>query len=175
MVVFRIRSRAEVASEAIDLLTDFVGRPRLDSEELDRERGVVIQEIARSRDRPQDRADDLIERADFGEHPLGRPVLGTEERLRAFERDDVIAFRGRTWSGERGCVVLAGNLSFVPGDDHLGATLRPLSPRRPPARTSRPRSRGRGFWSRTPTRANRTCASPTGRRSTPRTARPARP
>jgi predicted Zn-dependent peptidase len=46
MVVCRIRSRAEVASEAIDLLTDFVGRPRLDSEELDRERGVVIQEIA---------------------------------------------------------------------------------------------------------------------------------
>jgi predicted Zn-dependent peptidase len=123
MVVCRIRSRAEVASEAIDLLTDFVGRPRLDSEELDRERGVVIQEIARSRDRPQDRADDLIERADFGEHPLGRPVLGTEERLRAFERHDVIAFRGRTWSGERGCVVLAGNLSFVPGDDELGESF----------------------------------------------------
>ena len=119
MVVFRVRSRAEVAPEAIDLLTDFVGRPRFDAEELDRERGVVIQEIARSHDRPQDRADDLIERATFGEHPLGRPILGTEERLRAFEREDVIAFRGRTWSGERGCVVLAGNPSHVPGDDDL--------------------------------------------------------
>ncbi len=116
MVAFRIRSRAEVAADAIDLLTDFVGRPRLEPEELHRERGVVIQEIARSHDRPQDRADELIERAAFGDHPLGRPVLGTEERLHALERADVVKFRERNWSGERGCVLLVGNLSAVPGE-----------------------------------------------------------
>ena len=48
LVAFHITVRAEEALEAIDLLTDFVGRPRIDAEELDRERGVVIQEIARS-------------------------------------------------------------------------------------------------------------------------------
>src|SRR5215204_2258010 len=52
LVAFHITCRAEVAPEAIDLLTDFVGRPRLDAEELDRERGVVIQEIARANDQP---------------------------------------------------------------------------------------------------------------------------
>src|SRR4051794_19134440 len=45
LVAFHITVRAEVVGEAIDLLTDFVGRPKLDQEELDRERGVVIQEI----------------------------------------------------------------------------------------------------------------------------------
>ena len=48
LVAFHITCRAEVVAEAIDLLTDFVGRPKIDAEELDRERGVVIQEIARA-------------------------------------------------------------------------------------------------------------------------------
>ena len=82
LVAFHITCRAEVVGEAIDLLTDFVGRPKLDQEELDRERGVVIQEIARANDQPSVVAEHLIDRAAFGEHPLGRPVLGPEEHLR---------------------------------------------------------------------------------------------
>ena len=54
LVAFHITARAEARAEAIDLLTDFVGRPRIDAEELDRERGVVIQEIARAHDQPAD-------------------------------------------------------------------------------------------------------------------------
>src|ERR1700704_4976842 len=45
LVAFHITARAERAPEAVDLLTDFVGRARIDAEELDRERGVVVQEI----------------------------------------------------------------------------------------------------------------------------------
>ena len=87
LVAFHITCRAEVATEAIDLLTDFVGRPKIDAEELDRERGVVIQEIARAHDQPSVLAEHLIDRAAFGDHPLGRPVLGPEEHLRTFSRD----------------------------------------------------------------------------------------
>ena len=73
LVAFHITCRAEVGREAIDLLTDFVGRPKIDAEELDRERGVVIQEIARSNDQPSVVAEHLIDRAAFGDHPLGPP------------------------------------------------------------------------------------------------------
>src|SRR5271154_2166349 len=52
LVAFHITVRAESAPEAIDLLSDFVGRPRLDEEELDRERGVVIHEINRAAAQP---------------------------------------------------------------------------------------------------------------------------
>src|SRR5690349_15300376 len=97
LVAFHITCRAEVAPEAIDLLTDFVGRPRLDAEELDRERGVVIQEIARAHDQPSVLAEHLTDRAAFGEHPPGRPVLGPEEHLRTFSRDAILAFRRRQW------------------------------------------------------------------------------
>src|SRR6058998_674682 len=75
LVAFHITARAERALEAADLLTDFVGRPRIDPDELERERGVVVQEIARASDQPAVMAEHLIDEAVFGKHPLGRPVL----------------------------------------------------------------------------------------------------
>lgn len=119
LVAFHLTCRAEVAEQAIDLLTDFVGRPRIDAEELDRERGVVIQEIARANDQPSVIAEHLIDRAAFGEHPLGRPVLGPAEHLRSFSRDAIVSFRERRWAGSRGGAFLVGNLSSLPGDARL--------------------------------------------------------
>jgi predicted Zn-dependent peptidase len=119
LVAFHITCRAEVVGEAIDLLTDFVGRPRIDAAELDRERGVVIQEIARANDQPSVVAEHLIDRAAFGDHPLGRPVLGPEEHLRTFSREAIVAFRSRQWSGVRGGAFLVGNLEHVPDDRDL--------------------------------------------------------
>src|SRR3954447_25209515 len=119
LVAFHITCRAEVAGEALDLLSDFVGRPRLDADELDRERGVVIQEIARAQDQPSVLAEHLIDRAAFGDHPLGRPVLGPEEHLRTFTRDAILTFRRRQWSGARGGAFLVGSLDHVPEDSEL--------------------------------------------------------
>jgi predicted Zn-dependent peptidase len=119
LVAFHITCRAEVVGEAIDLLTDFVGRPKIDAEELDRERGVVIQEIARANDQPSVVAEHLIDRAAFGDHPLGRPVLGPEEHLRTFTREAIVAFRSRQWAGARGGAFLVGNLEHVPEDREL--------------------------------------------------------
>ncbi|ADB53001.1 M16 family metallopeptidase [Conexibacter woesei] len=120
LVAFHITARAEKALEAIDLLTDFVGRPRLDGEELDRERGVVIQEIARSNDQPSTVAEHVIDRAAFGDHPLGRPVLGPEEHLRdTFTREAIVAFRQRQWAGSRGGAFVVGNLEHLPANGAL--------------------------------------------------------
>jgi predicted Zn-dependent peptidase len=119
LVAFHITCRAEVVGEAIDLLTDFVGRPKIDAEELDRERGVVIQEIARSDDQPSIMAEKLIDRAAFGDHPLGRPVLGPAEHLRTFSREDILAFRARQWAGSRGGAFVVGNVEHLPEDNDL--------------------------------------------------------
>jgi predicted Zn-dependent peptidase len=114
LVAFHITVRAEAAMEAIDLLTDFVGRPKIDAAELDKERGVVIQEIQRYKDQPAAVAEELIDRAHFGDHPLGRTVLGPEEHLRTFTRDAIVAFRERRWSGPRGGAFIVGNVEHVP-------------------------------------------------------------
>ena len=119
LVAFHITVRAQSAPAAIDLLSDFVGRPRLDSEELDRERGVVIQEINRAYDQPSMVAEYLIDRAAFGDHPLGRPVLGSEENLRSFTREGIVAFRERRWAGAHGGAFLVGNVDHLPAEDEL--------------------------------------------------------
>jgi predicted Zn-dependent peptidase len=120
VVAFHITARAEQAKPALDLLTDFVGRARVDPDELDRERGVVVQEIARANDQPAVMAEHLIDEATFGEHPLGRPVLGTVEHIRdTFTRDGIFRFRERRWSPERGAAFLVGNLHALPSDDEL--------------------------------------------------------
>src|ERR1700691_2334535 len=119
LVAFHLTVRAESAPQAIDLLTDFVGRPRIDAEELDRERGVVIQEINRAYDQPSTIAEYLIDRAAFGDHPLGRTVLGPEENLRGFTREGIVAFRERRWAGAHGGAFLAGNLDHLPDEAEL--------------------------------------------------------
>jgi len=119
LVAFHITSRAQYALEAADLLTDFVGRPRIDPDEMDRERGVVVQEIARAHDQPAVLAEHLIDEAAFGDHPLGRPVLGTTEHIRdTFTRDGIVAFRARRWAASRGAAFAVGNLQALNGDGH---------------------------------------------------------
>jgi predicted Zn-dependent peptidase len=115
LVAFHITARATKALDAADLLTDFVARPRIDPDELDRERGVVVQEIARADDQPAALAEHLIDEAVFGEHPLGRPVLGTTEHLsETFTRDGILAFRTRRWSPANGAAFAVGNLDGLP-------------------------------------------------------------
>ena len=120
LVAFHITARAEQAPAAADLLTDFVGRSRLDAEELDRERGVVVQEIARANDQPSMVAEHLIDEAAFGDHPLGRPVLGTVEHIRdTFTREGIVAFRARRWAPASGGAFAVGNLDSLPINGQL--------------------------------------------------------
>jgi predicted Zn-dependent peptidase len=120
LVAFHITARAERLLDAADLLTDFVARPRIDPDELERERGVVVQEIARANDQPALLAEHLIDEAVFGDHPLGRTVLGPTEHLRdTFTRDGIVAFRGRRWSPQLGAAFAVGNLDALNGGTQL--------------------------------------------------------
>ncbi len=76
----------------------------------------MIQEIARANDQPATVADLLIDEATYGEHPLGRSVLGPEDHLRTFSRDAIVAFRERQWAPTRGGAFLAGDLTHLDTD-----------------------------------------------------------
>src|SRR4051794_39497972 len=131
VVAFHITARAESLMPAVDLLTDFVARARIDGDELDRERGVVIQEINRYDDQPSAVADKLLDRAAYGDHPLGRPVLGPAEHISTFSRDAILAFRQRRWEPSHGGAFLAGDLSHA-DDDQLAELFSRFDPRDPP-------------------------------------------
>src|SRR3954451_631512 len=116
LVAFHITARAEALMPAVDLLTDFVARARIDADELDRERGVVIQEINRYDDQPSAVAHKLLDHAVYGDHPLGRPVLGPPEHISSFTRDAILSFRSRRWEPSRGGAFLAGDVSHADDD-----------------------------------------------------------
>ena len=80
---------------ALDVMTDMVFAPSL--ADLDAEREVVLEEIAMVEDSPQELIFDLVTKAVFGRHPLGRPVLGSAEVISAVSRRSLIAFHRRRY------------------------------------------------------------------------------
>jgi predicted Zn-dependent peptidase len=90
--------------KAFDVMSDMVWRPRFG--ELEAEREVVLEEIAMYEDDPQDRVFDVLGEAVFGEHPLGRAVIGRAEVIRATEREHLRAFHAARYVPEN--IVIAG-------------------------------------------------------------------
>ena len=75
-----------------DLLCDIFLASRFDGEELEREKGVVLQEILMAEDNPEDHLDDFFHESYWGGHPLGFPVQGRAESVSSFDRDRVVRY-----------------------------------------------------------------------------------
>jgi predicted Zn-dependent peptidase len=121
---------------ALDVMTDMVFTPSL--ADLDAEREVVLEEIAMVEDSPQELIFDLVARAVFGDHPLGRPVIGSADVISSISRRSIGAFHRRRYRAENVVVATAGSvdheklLGLV--DRHAQKAAAP-SARRPAART----------------------------------------
>src|SRR5712691_1142803 len=93
---------------AVDVMTDMVFAPTF--AELDSEREVVLEEIAMYEDTPQELVHDLFSEAVFGSHPLGRPVIGTEEVISTISRRALAAYHRSMYLGGNIVIAAAGNL-----------------------------------------------------------------
>ncbi|HEY6200269.1 MAG TPA: pitrilysin family protein, partial [Candidatus Binatia bacterium] len=96
---------------AIDLLSDIFLHSVFDSEEIERERQVILQEISQSEDTPDDYVHDLFSLDFFADHPLGRPICGDAETVNALGRDDFLTFVRERYLPGRVIVSAAGNLN----------------------------------------------------------------
>jgi predicted Zn-dependent peptidase len=97
---------------ALDVMTDMVFTPTL--ADLDSEREVVLEEIAMIEDSPQELVHDLITQAVFGKHPLGRPVLGSEEVIAKVSRRSVGAYHRARYTAPNVVVAGAGSVEHEP-------------------------------------------------------------
>src|SRR5262249_27490249 len=87
-----VRCLSADAPEMLDTALSLVFAPDHPAEEVEREKGVVLQEIGEAADQPDDLVFELAQQASFGDHPLGRPILGVEQTLYAIKRDDLFGF-----------------------------------------------------------------------------------
>jgi predicted Zn-dependent peptidase len=98
------------AQYALDILGDMFFNSNFDKEEMEKEKKVVLEEIKMYEDTPDDIVHDLLSQASYGQHPLGFPILGTEERLRSFEPEDLREYMDQNYKPENVVVSVAGNV-----------------------------------------------------------------
>jgi predicted Zn-dependent peptidase len=95
---------------AVDVLSDLVTSSVLAEADVETERGVILEEIAMHDDEPDDEVHDLLTRAIYGDHPLGRLVSGTDATISALRREQLHGFYRRRYTPPRMVVTAAGNL-----------------------------------------------------------------
>jgi predicted Zn-dependent peptidase len=100
---------------ALDLLADIFTQSRFASEEIERERSVIIQEISQVEDTPDDYVHELFNLAFWPGHPLSRPIAGTAETVSRLVREDFLRFLEARYRPDRILIAGAGNLVH----DHL--------------------------------------------------------
>ncbi|ODR05577.1 zinc protease [Mycobacterium sherrisii] len=95
---------------AVDLVADVVLNGRCAADDVEVERDVVLEEIAMRDDDPEDALGDMFLSALFGDHPVGRPVIGTAQSVSAMSRAQLHSFHVRRYTPERMVVAVAGNV-----------------------------------------------------------------
>lgn len=93
---------------AIDILCDIITSPKFDTDELEREKQVILQEIGAAHDTPDDIVFDHFTETAFRHQMIGRPILGTAETVRNFSSDDLRSFMKAHYSANHMVVVAAG-------------------------------------------------------------------
>ena len=110
LTCFYTRTLDEDIGIAIDLLLDMVCNPRLSESDIENEKNVVCEEILMSQDDPGDVAQESLYEVIYEGYPLSKPILGTQESVKAITREDIINYMDRRYIPENIVVSCAGNL-----------------------------------------------------------------
>ncbi|NUQ70943.1 MAG: insulinase family protein [Chthonomonadales bacterium] len=107
---YHARALAEDAPLVMDVISDMLTQPLLADEEVARERNVVLEEIRRYRDDPEEAVHDLLDSTMWPGHPLGRPVVGRSSTVKRFEAHRIRSFMDRYYEPSRIVVAAAGRI-----------------------------------------------------------------
>ncbi|HIQ72461.1 MAG TPA: insulinase family protein [Candidatus Onthenecus intestinigallinarum] len=94
--------------KALDLLSDMLLHATFNLQDLEKERSVILEEIAMTEDTPEDLVYELLSEAYFGDHALARPILGPAEVIRSVTREQILAFHRRHYRPDNTVLAVAG-------------------------------------------------------------------
>ncbi len=100
----------EQVEEALDLLTDIVVSPRFSDHDLESERSVILEEIKMVEDTPDDLVHEIFVTSFWPNHPLGRPILGTEATVGRLQREQILAHYSETFHPANIIFCASGNV-----------------------------------------------------------------
>jgi predicted Zn-dependent peptidase len=106
---------------ALDVLVDMVRAPRLDPDEMDKERRVILEELAMTADTPSQLVDLLIDEALWADQPLGWDVAGSEESVKAIDRQMAHDYLSRQYVTNNIVITVAGNIDHHQVEEQVAA------------------------------------------------------
>ena len=107
---FYIKARSGNLETAFDVLSDMVLNPLLKEEEIEREKGVIVEEIAMYEDTPMYRIGDIFEQLIFKANSLGRDIAGTEKSVRSIKKEDFERYRKIHYNANNILLTVAGGV-----------------------------------------------------------------
>ena len=107
---YYVRCAAESRSTALDVLVDMVRRSKFDAEEIEREKGVIVEEMNMYFDTPRDFVGGVYDDLLYGDQPLGWDIIGTKDTVRAATRDTFLSYTDRWYKPERLVVGIGGRI-----------------------------------------------------------------
>ena len=124
---YYVKCAAETRDVALDVLVDMLRNSRFDADEIEREKGVIVEEMNMYADTPRSYVGNVWERHVYGDQPLGWDIIGTEETVRGATRDTFLGYLDRWYRPERMVVGFGGRI----GDDvveRLDALIGDIAP-----------------------------------------------
>ena len=110
-ISFSIKVLDEHLPIALDVLSDLVLNPVFDAQDISRERGVILEEIKMDEDNPDYLVHEIFTQNFWKDHPLGRPILGTRDTVKRFDRTPVCDFYSQRFSPGNMIITAAGYLN----------------------------------------------------------------
>ena len=101
---------------SLDLLSDMLQNPLLDAVEIEKEKGVIIEEINLYEDTPMRKIADIYESLLYGDTPLGWDIAGEKDIIRSITRKDFVSYFDSLYSSSNMTVVLAGGIEREEGE-----------------------------------------------------------
>ncbi len=109
-ICFNVKALDEHIPVALEILCDLVLYPTFDAQDIVRERGVILEEIKMDEDNPDYLVHEIFTQNFWKDHPLGKPILGTKETVKRFERDTVVDTYAHRFAPGNIIVAAAGHL-----------------------------------------------------------------
>lgn len=124
---------AEYFPRVCDVLCDLYMNPRFSPRDIDRERGVIAEEILMYQDEPSSLVQELLEGKFWEGHPLGRPITGTLQTIEAIDAECFRSYRAAHYNATSTVVTAAGKIEHGRVVDTVSRLLEGLPNRKPPA------------------------------------------
>jgi predicted Zn-dependent peptidase len=113
MVCYNTKVLDEHLPHAFDVLSDLVLHPLFRQEDIDKEKGVILEELKMEEDAPDYLVHEIFSANFWKDHPLGKPILGTKETIKRFARDSVEEYYRSTYVPRNTVVTAAGHLTHA--------------------------------------------------------------